>query len=526
MPSRGNIEVVKSSPRSTPSRGRRPSRPPRPSSRRPSRPRPAAVGRSGRARGRATPRPRRTPPAPWAQFAPPSGAIRRHWTHEPSSPARRLPAAPAWPRCPWATPAARPWASASGSAALRRRSVLNEVQQRTAEQLFRTLGELKGGAMKFGQALSVLEAALPDELAAPYRENLTRAAGRRAADADPDRARPARPRTSGDDWRDQLVWLDGAPDGGGQHRPGPQGALARRPRRRRQGAVPRRRRGADERPAPARPARARRRPRSSPASTSSRWSPSCRPGPPTSSTTRSRPRRSATFAAAFRDDPDSSSPTSSRSASRCSSPSGWSRPTRWPTSSARAPRRSATTTASCWRASSSPARARTGMLHADPHPGNFRLLPADDGAPGRLGVLDFGAVARLPERRLPEAMGRLIRIAADSDRRALVAGLREEGFIKDQHPGRPAARARLPLPLHRARAARDVPVHPGVDARAVRADQQPPRPGVHDRDQAQPADVVPPHPPHLARRPRPAQPARGRGAVPRDPRGALPGFAT
>ena len=52
-------------------------------------------------------------------------------------------------------------------------AVLSEVQQRTAEQLFRTLGELKGGAMKFGQALSVLESALPEELAAPYREHLT-----------------------------------------------------------------------------------------------------------------------------------------------------------------------------------------------------------------------------------------------------------------------------------------------------------------------------------------------------------------
>ena len=52
-------------------------------------------------------------------------------------------------------------------------AVLTEVQQRTAEQLFRTLGELKGGAMKFGQALSVLEAALPEELTAPYREQLT-----------------------------------------------------------------------------------------------------------------------------------------------------------------------------------------------------------------------------------------------------------------------------------------------------------------------------------------------------------------
>ena len=40
-------------------------------------------------------------------------------------------------------------------------AVANEVQQRTAEQLFRVLGELKGGAMKLGQALSVFEAALP-----------------------------------------------------------------------------------------------------------------------------------------------------------------------------------------------------------------------------------------------------------------------------------------------------------------------------------------------------------------------------
>ncbi len=40
---------------------------------------------------------------------------------------------------------------------------------------------------------------------------------------------------------------------------------------------------------------------------------------------------------------------------------------------------------------SAPARAR--LLHADPHPGNFRLL--DD---GRLAILDFGAVDRLAAR--------------------------------------------------------------------------------------------------------------------------------
>src|SRR5690606_27045097 len=49
-----------------------------------------------------------------------------------------------------------------------------ELQQRTADQLFKVLGELKGGAMKFGQALSVFESALPEEIAGPYRATLTK----------------------------------------------------------------------------------------------------------------------------------------------------------------------------------------------------------------------------------------------------------------------------------------------------------------------------------------------------------------
>ena len=56
-------------------------------------------------------------------------------------------------------------------------AVLTELQQRTAEQLFRTLGELKGGAMKFGQAMSIFEAALPEELAAPVPRAADPAAG-------------------------------------------------------------------------------------------------------------------------------------------------------------------------------------------------------------------------------------------------------------------------------------------------------------------------------------------------------------
>src|SRR6185437_7054914 len=52
--------------------------------------------------------------------------------------------------------------------------VAQEIQQRTAEQIFRVLGELKGGAMKLGQMLSIFEAALPPEIAGPYRTTLTR----------------------------------------------------------------------------------------------------------------------------------------------------------------------------------------------------------------------------------------------------------------------------------------------------------------------------------------------------------------
>ena len=68
--------------------------------------------------------------------------------------------------------------------------------------------------------------------------------------------------------------------------------------------------------------------------------------------------------------------------------------------------------------------ARAGLLHSDPHPGNYRVL-----GDGRLGVLDFGAVARLPDG-LPASMGHLLRLATEGDAENVVAGLREEGFVR------------------------------------------------------------------------------------------------
>jgi predicted unusual protein kinase regulating ubiquinone biosynthesis (AarF/ABC1/UbiB family) len=49
-----------------------------------------------------------------------------------------------------------------------------ELMEKAANQLFTVLGELKGGAMKVGQALSVMEAAIPDQFGEPYREALTK----------------------------------------------------------------------------------------------------------------------------------------------------------------------------------------------------------------------------------------------------------------------------------------------------------------------------------------------------------------
>ncbi len=55
--------------------------------------------------------------------------------------------------------------------------VAQEIQQRTAEQIFRVLGELKGGALKLGQALSIFEAALPPEIAGPVPGDADHAPG-------------------------------------------------------------------------------------------------------------------------------------------------------------------------------------------------------------------------------------------------------------------------------------------------------------------------------------------------------------
>lgn len=82
--------------------------------------------------------------------------------------------------------------------------------------------------------------------------------------------------------------------------------------------------------------------------------------------------------------------------------------------------------------------ARTGLLHADPHPGNFRLLPvgpdeadeAGEAGGWRLGVLDFGTVDRLPGG-LPSTIGVALRMTLEGDAEPVYEMLCEEGFIKE-----------------------------------------------------------------------------------------------
>jgi predicted unusual protein kinase regulating ubiquinone biosynthesis (AarF/ABC1/UbiB family) len=305
-----------------------------------------------------------------------------------------------------------------------------DIQQRTAEQLFRTLGELKGGAMKFGQAMSVLEAALPEEWTSPYRAHLTRLQDS-APPMPTDTVREALARDLGADWKDRLVWLDGGPSAAasiGQVHKG-------RWHDGREVAVK------VQYPRAGEALRSDLRQLSRLVKTLSPLMPGVELKPLLEELDQRavdeldyhlEAEAQRAFAEAFRDDPHIVVPDVVAVG-----------PTVLVTEWLESPASLASVIAT-----GSPEErdhygellvrflfagtARTGMLHADPHPGNFRILPNPDGTPGRLGVLDYGAVARLPGGELPLAMGTLIRIATYADHEALLEGLRREGFIRDR----------------------------------------------------------------------------------------------
>lgn len=307
-------------------------------------------------------------------------------------------------------------------------AVLAELQARTAEQVFKTLGELKGGAMKFGQAMSIFEAALPEEMAAPYREQLTKLQD----SAPPMPTMTVRQILTEEFGADaaRLTDLDPVPTAaasiGQVHRARWDG---------RDVAVKIQYPGAGD------ALRSDLRQLSRLARTIGPAFPGIDVKPLITELQeraeeeldyRLEAASQQVFADAYADDPDIVVPTVLAGTERVLV-------TSWlesPASLAQVIREGSELERNHYGALFARflfgAPSRTGLLHADPHPGNFRPIPRPDGSPGKLGVLDFGAVARLPGRQMPSTLGPLLRLACADKYDELVEALRAEGFIREQ----------------------------------------------------------------------------------------------
>ena len=296
-----------------------------------------------------------------------------------------------------------------------------ELQQRTAEQLFAVLGQLKGGAMKLGQTLSVFEAAVPEEVAAPYRDALVKL----QAEAPPMPVRTVHAvlaQQLGGRWRERFrdfdddpaaaasigqvhraTWRDGRDVAVKIQYPGAATALMAdlnqlaRFARLFAALFP----GMDVKPL----------------------------------ITELKARvveeldygleadAQRTFAAAYADDPQIVVPRVVASAPKVIV-SEWLEGTPLSKVIASGSREERDRAGHMLAVLHFSGPQRAGLLHADPHPGNFRLTPD-----GRFGVIDFGATARLPDGH-PEPIGRLVRWALEGRADDVLADLRTEGFIR------------------------------------------------------------------------------------------------
>ncbi|MGW5239610.1 ABC1 kinase family protein [Monashia sp. NPDC004114] len=300
--------------------------------------------------------------------------------------------------------------------------VAAELQARTAQQLFQVLGELKGGAMKFGQALSIFEAAFPEEVAVPYRALLTKLQD----------SAPPMPTTSvhevmradfGPRWRSRFqsfddhpvasasigqvhraVWSDGRDVAVKIQYPGAGAALM-----------------SDIRQI------------SRVAKVAAGWIPGLDIAPILDELRdrmaeeldyRLEAESQDAFATGFAGDPDFSIPAVVEGHQHVIV-SEWLDGVPLSRIIAEGTQEQRDHASQLYLEFLLAGPAQVGLLHADPHPGNFRITPD-----GKLGVIDFGAVNRLPDGMPPE-IGLLLTIGLEggsSDE--VLDGLREIGFVK------------------------------------------------------------------------------------------------
>ncbi|WP_018156695.1 ABC1 kinase family protein [Demetria terragena] len=296
-----------------------------------------------------------------------------------------------------------------------------EMQARTAAQVFEVLGSLKGGALKFGQALSMFESAVPEELAEPYRATLVKMQ-EAAPPMAPETARATLRADLGDDWEQlftefsdepaaaasigqvhRAVWSDGREVAVKVQYPGAAKALI------------------SDLNQVTRVARV-----------SAGWVPGLDLQPVLDELNGRMAEEldyhleaysQEQMADAYAGDPTICVPNVLMAAEHVIV-SEWVEGRPLSDIIAHGTPAERNVAAERYLEFIISAPSRSGLLHADPHPGNFRML--ED---GRLGVLDLGAVSRLPDG-LPTALGELVTLALRDDADGVLEILREEGFVR------------------------------------------------------------------------------------------------
>ncbi|GAB3297209.1 AarF/ABC1/UbiB kinase family protein [Epidermidibacterium keratini] len=294
-------------------------------------------------------------------------------------------------------------------------------RERAAQQLFEVLGSLKGGAMKLGQAMSVFEAALPDDLAEPYREALVKL----QEEAPPMPSATVHKVLSdqlGARWRERFESFDEDPAAaasiGQVHRGVWHDGRAVAIKVQYPGAGPALMADLNQ------------------LSRFARVYGMLTPGieiKPLIAEIRERVideldyRKEAdsqrTFAIAFDDSPDYLVPKVVASAPKVII-SEWIDGISLRTLIGQGTQQQRDRAGQLLGDLAFIGPALAGLMHADPHPGNYRLMPDD-----RLGVFDFGAVKSLPDG-LPPFIGEVVRMVVDGRADDALDALRRNGFVK------------------------------------------------------------------------------------------------